>query len=188
MIIGNRLNHKTFGIGEVIDFTANASDEIKSTLTIKFNDGSIKKFALSFLDKMFSDVPSDLIEYVNRVRSESETKHKAYLDKFDAKKPQRDLNVHYFNEYKREVTEEDWEKAYAVAGTYRFSYESRPVVADNILYINATAACVELGADHRAAYSAYKACERGEKFLGVRWSYATKADIMNNYFNKKEED
>lgn len=190
MLVNSVIKHNKYGSGKVVDYSANSSDALKSTITVEFEDGITKKFGVSLIDKMFEDIPEDFIDYINGVREESEAKRKAYLDTFDDRKPIKKADVCYFDRDQKEVTEEDWKRAYEVAGKYRFYHESRAVVMDNsMIFINAAAALRYIESRPEDGDKLYQVCEKGKgRFLSHRWRYASKEDIMENCLNRKEAE
>lgn len=174
-----KVTHKKYGNGIVTDFEIDPEDQLKSKVSVKFDDtNEIKKFAmLAFAaDGFFKTDDDSIIPFVEQLKIESEEKHKAEIRR-------RAEAIEYIpsyelNEVGVEVSKADWEKAMAVAGNYRFPNESRAVVMDSdLIFINASAAMRYMESRIKDCDKIYKACEAGNKFLGHTWGYASREAI-----------
>lgn len=182
MFTGSKVMHKVFGEGTIVK--CDVDDLYNARLEVEFAD-SCRAFALkSFADeKFFKVVPDNLRSFAKDIEKQHEELKALQVTQSMSNFKQRESHVnraHQLDEEKKPVTKADWQKAYDVAGDYRFLYESRAVIVDGVLYIHATAACVDRGLTHRESNKAYKACESGGKYNGSKWFYATKEDIFEN--------
>lgn len=67
MFIGAKVVHSFFGEGTIIDLEMNTIDEIKSKIVVKFEDGIERRFHLYSINKFFTEVPSNIIEYIESI-------------------------------------------------------------------------------------------------------------------------
>lgn len=181
MFIGANVNHKNtakFGTGVITDLEINPEDQLKSKVSVQFNNGAFSKFSIKAFEEngFFTTDDEDIIPFVEKLKVESEEKRKAELKR----KAESIVYVPSYdiNEYDKEVTKEDWIKAAEVAGNYRFPNESRAVVMDSdLIFINASAAMRYMGSRIKDCDKIYKACENNNKFQGHSWSYASRDAI-----------
>ena len=59
MFIGSTVIHKKYGEGIITDLNIRSENELSSIITVNFNSGEIKKFAISmFVDDKFCNIIS----------------------------------------------------------------------------------------------------------------------------------
>lgn len=178
MFINAKVVHNKYGKGVITDLEINAKDQLKSLITVEFNDNVVKKFAMeAFKDnKFFTTDDEEIIPFVNGIIEENKKKEEEA-----AKKAEKERKVYY---PVIEYAKEEWEKAYKVAEEHRFKYESRAVIIDDdIIFISASDALKHLGIDPKNGDKVYAVCDVPKKkhkiLYGHEWEYATKADIKN---------
>ena len=194
MFIGANVVHKSskFGAGIVKDLEMNPTDGLASKVTVEFENGIITKFSIKAFEKngMFTTDDEEIIPFVENLKEESEKARLARLKEIAETIVY--IPSHNLDEYGKEVTKEDWEKAAKVASDYRFPYESRAVVMDSdMVFINASAAMRYVESRIKDCDKIYKSCESGTKFLGHDWKYATKEEInhiIETFDTEKEAD
>ena len=177
MFINAKVVHNKYGKGVITDLEINAKDQLKSLITVEFNDNVVKKFAMeAFKDnKFFTTDDEEIIPFVNGIIEENKKKEEEA-----AKKAEKERKVYY---PVIEYAKEEWEKAYNVAEDHRFKYESRAVIMDDdIIFISASDALRYLNINTKTSDKVYEVCEIPRKnhqvYAGHEWEYATKADIQ----------
>ncbi len=180
MFIGANVvhNNSKFGSGKIVDFEINSENPIKSKVSVKFDNGISSKFVITSFGNngFFKTDDENIIQFVDQLKFEAEEKIKEDIKK-------KAESIVYIpsctiNEYGKEVSKSDWEKALAVADTYRFPNESRAVIMDSdLIFINASAAMRFLEARVKDCDKIYKVCGSKKRFLSHYWNYATKNDI-----------
>ncbi len=186
MFIDERVKHKVFGFGYITDISMDDTDIFNSILTVEFDSGETKRISMAAMGSRLGLMESediDTMEFVRGIESESVNKRKEKVSnvisewKLNDKKESEIIKYDY-DEYEKEVTIADWDKAYSVAGDYRFPGESRAVIVDTgMVFINASSGCRYFGGRCKDADKLYKVCESNEKHLGHKWRYATKEEI-----------
>lgn len=189
MFKGERVSHKKFGNGIIIDFEMNSQDTFKSIIKVEFDDGNVKRLAIAAMAPSMGLMKSennDTMEFVEKLEKESKESHKKVIE--IKKKIARTIPHYSENEEGKEVTLEDWKEAYRVADEYRFPNESRAVVMDNkCVFINASAGCRYIEINPKQCDKVYKSAEgKIGKFMGHKWKYASK-DVIQNIIDKMEE-
>lgn len=189
MFINARVNHKKFGPGVVENLELNPIEEIKSKVVVKFDSGKISKFIITSFGSngFFTTDDKEIIPYINKLEKEHrETMNKKLEEEC---RKIKHIPVYHLDEIEKEVTKENWERAYKVAESYRFPNESRAVIMDSdLVFINASAAMKYMDARIKDCDKIYKACENGKKFLGSHWKYANRECIKHiiESFNSEE--
>lgn len=194
MFIGSTVIHKKYGEGIITDLNIRPENELSSIITVNFNSGEVKKFAISmFVDDKFCNIVSledeKAISYISALKEEYDKKE---IEKREQRKKILESKIYVpsynLNEVEKEVSKEDWEKAFKVAESYRFPNESRAVVMDSdLVFINAATALRYIEAREKDGDKLYKSCDlRNKRFMGHHWSYASK-DNIRAIINKLEE-
>lgn len=193
MFIGAKVRHKSekFGTGIIKDLEINSENQLSSKVLVEFDNGITTKFSIKSFEEngMFTTNDKEIIPFVETIKSEAEAKRLAKLKAI----AESIVYIPSYNkdEYNKQVTKADWEKAMKVANDYRFPHESRAVIMDSdLIFINASAAMRYMESRIKDCDKIYKACESGKKFLGCAWKYANKEDIEHiiNTFEDSNAD
>lgn len=184
MFINAKVVHNKYGKGIITDLEINAKDQLKSLITVEFNDNIVKKFAMeAFKDnKFFTTDDEEIIPFVNGIIEENKKKEEERVFWESASKPVIATKYSKVDDLDEKVSKERWEKAFEVAENYRFPYESRAVVMDDdMIYINASAGCRAAEVDPKTCNHIYDRCDgkKKGKYAGSNWRYATKEEIRN---------
>lgn len=191
MIINASVNHKKWGNGIITNLEVDSENMLKSKITVEFDDGYTTKFILDSLKKGgFLSIEDDEVNsFIEGLEAEKAAKDEAKRIERIRKAEEAKIRIPHYNldETEREVTIEDWKKAYKVAESYRFAYESRAVTNGDLVFINASAAMRVMGANVKACDNIYKSCENGKKYLDNKWMYASK-EVIENIIKEIEGD
>lgn len=174
--IGTKVNHGRYGEGRLSEFILNKEKTLNSSFKVTFNTDE-KLFPLNSFIKYFEDVPEALIKKIIKLsnkQNEIKCSHSIRINKITGK------NINYLGEG---LGIEDWEDSLNNIASYFWHTNEActPVVKNNsVLYIDARAACFDLGENINNAYDIYYVCnENGinNKFKNCRWRFATSFDI-----------
>ena len=191
-MINQYITHKTFGVGKVEELEVDTLANAKIYVQFSPNYGT-RSFLIRTLTDFFSDLSVDLrqlsCDAAEEKRLLDEKQRMRMREIANNIKPIEHKVTYEFDEEERELTSEDWRRAYRVAGEQRFLHQQRAVVMDTgVMFINASAALRYMNLSPKSGDKLYAVCERyTKKYLRHSWRYATKSDI-NRYIEYLESE
>ena len=184
MIINSRVTHKKYGIGTITDFSVDTKDMLNSRIIVNFDSGHEAKFALNSLKKggflkTDDDSINEFIKELELKKIEEDKEKNKITEKKTKYRKKNKIPFYRFDEFGNTVSIDAWKKACEDIGFYRFQDESRAVLNDEFIFINASTAIKAVGGDIDNYSKIYRACDLKSSYLNYKWSYATKENIEN---------
>lgn len=178
-LIGKEITHKTFGLGTVVDVAIDYTNLPSSKIKVEF-ENKTAKFLVYFLNKVFLDLPEDLMEDI--LRFSPNDNNRTSISKIPKKKL-KPVTAYEKDENDNILTRQDWElcKRFITSFWWTVNKLPSPVVKnDKKVYITAKAACEDMGVSQSAYSSIYSVCNgtaSKSTFNGSSWRFATIEDI-----------